>query len=63
MDVELGVEPESEHIMLRVADTGIGMSREKLDSVFAAFVQADASTTIENDSPEPWLGRSDPRSA
>ncbi len=31
--------------MLRVADTGIGMSREKLEGVFARFVQADSSTT------------------
>ncbi len=32
-------------ISISVVDTGIGMSREQLDTIFDAFVQADSSTT------------------
>ena len=32
-------------ISISVVDTGIGMSRDQLDNVFDAFVQADSSTT------------------
>jgi signal transduction histidine kinase/CheY-like chemotaxis protein len=41
--VEPADEPESIHIT--VADTGIGISEEKLDLIFDKFVQADSSTT------------------
>ncbi|MCA1957211.1 MAG: response regulator [Nitrospira sp.] len=39
--------PEAEHILIRwtVKDTGIGMTKEQLDRLFQAYVQADASTT------------------
>ena len=37
------VKPES--LCLRVADSGIGMSDEQIEKVFAAFTQGDASTT------------------
>ncbi|MDC7232584.1 MAG: transporter substrate-binding domain-containing protein [Spirochaetales bacterium] len=42
-----GAETNSEQIMLKfsVSDTGIGLSREQLDSLFSAFTQADSSTT------------------
>ena len=39
--------PEGEELLLRftVADTGIGISKEKQESIFEPFTQADASTT------------------
>lgn len=39
--------PEAEHVVIRwtIQDTGIGMTKEQLDRLFQAYVQADASTT------------------
>ena len=34
-----------EAIMLRVADTGLGMTSEQMNRLFEAFAQAEASTT------------------
>lgn len=36
---------DSPLLMIRVSDTGIGISKQKLDAVFEAFVQADSSIT------------------
>ena len=37
--------PESDWIVFKVSDTGIGMSKDQVDKVFDAFTQADNSTT------------------
>lgn len=37
--------PEAGWIVFKVSDTGIGMSKEQVDKVFDAFIQADNSTT------------------
>ncbi len=38
-------ENNDEHLVFSVKDTGIGIPKEKLESIFASFIQADASTT------------------
>ncbi|WP_374090632.1 MHYT domain-containing protein [Methylomicrobium lacus] len=47
IDFSVAVEAASADgwIVLQVRDTGIGMSRDQVDKVFAAFTQADNSTT------------------
>jgi signal transduction histidine kinase len=37
--------PETEWVVFKVSDTGIGMSKDQVDKVFDAFTQADNSTT------------------
>ncbi|MDD1612896.1 MAG: ATP-binding protein, partial [Methylococcaceae bacterium] len=43
--VALDDEPENGWIVFAVRDTGIGMSQDQVEKVFAAFTQADNSTT------------------
>lgn len=43
--VTLNISRQDEHLVFRVTDTGIGMSKEQVSHLFSAFEQADASTT------------------
>jgi signal transduction histidine kinase/CheY-like chemotaxis protein len=37
-------DPDGQHVLMKVSDTGIGMTPEQMGKLFAAFSQADAST-------------------
>ncbi len=43
--VDVEADDSGERIIIRVTDTGIGMSEEQVDRVFEEFAQADSSTT------------------
>jgi len=45
--IKVAVTAHADHLMLNacIADTGIGIAQEKLDSLFEPFTQVDASTT------------------
>jgi signal transduction histidine kinase len=43
--VELALERDADWLVVRVSDTGIGMTPEQLGRIFNAFEQADGSTT------------------
>ena len=45
VSIAVSVDRESGNILLRVADTGIGMTAEQIARLFGAFEQADSSTT------------------
>ncbi|WP_300529265.1 ATP-binding protein [Maricaulis sp.] len=48
VQLDIGVDPEDhDRMILTVSDTGRGMSRDQLDSVFDPFVQAENSTSRE----------------
>ena len=43
--VEIAVELRGDRLVYRVADTGIGIAADKIDSLFAEFQQGDATIT------------------
>jgi CheY-like chemotaxis protein len=43
--VTLAVARTGEHLVIRVADTGIGIAPDQLERIFSAFEQGDGSTT------------------
>ncbi len=45
LDVQKRYENDMDWLTFKVSDTGIGMTKEQIDSVFKEFTQADASTT------------------
>jgi len=45
--VTLGVERQADTLRYRVADTGMGISPEHVEAIFAEFQQVDATTTRE----------------
>jgi signal transduction histidine kinase/CheY-like chemotaxis protein len=47
--IEVGLDREGDHIHITVCDTGAGMTPEFLPSAFAAFRQADESSTRPHD--------------
>jgi len=45
--VEISVEQQGERLVFRVADTGIGIAPDKIDSLFTEFKQTDATIAGE----------------
>ena len=43
--VELRIDTDGPHVVFSVTDTGIGISRDNLSSIFSAFQQADGTTS------------------
>jgi len=43
--IKASCDSKNENLMIKVIDTGIGLSREQVDKLFKPFSQADASTT------------------
>ena len=45
--VEISVELEGDLVVYRVADTGIGIAKDKIETVFSEFGQGDATIASE----------------
>lgn len=54
--VYVSVKKEDGSVVLRVRDTGIGIEKKHLDSIFERFYRVDKSRSKETGGNRPWTG-------
>ena len=47
--ITLSCEPDQQHVRILVHDTGVGIAADRLEAIFAPFVQLDKRATRQND--------------